>query len=117
MRNVSFCNVRFNPAVAKFFAMLLRVVCAVCIDGLRVLCWMSWLPGNRWHAVNKWKKLRHIVSISPGQNRVKRKTVRIRQKVMFASRFASIRWIWAYFFAPADRSDCAAIDRGCDQSI
>lgn len=117
MRCVAFCKMRLNPAVPKFFAMVLRVVCAVCIDGLRVFSRMPWLAGNRWRAVNKWKKLRHIVSISPGQNRIERESVRICQNVMFTSRFASIRWIFACFSPPPTARTVPLSIAARDQSI
>src|ERR1041385_67405 len=110
MRSEVFADQRFNDSVPEFFASLLRRVSPVAEDKLRPRTRTSHLAANLGNPFDQREKLGHIVNVRPRQARGQRNSVPIREHVMLASRFGSIRRIGACFLPSAEGSARGAID-------
>jgi hypothetical protein len=61
--------------------------------------------------VEQGQQLRHIVAVRLGQDDGQGDALTISEQMMFASKFASIRWIWAGFGTSAGRSQRRTVDQ------
>jgi len=90
----------FNLQQSQSNAVWLRIIATITLNNIRTLT-RSTTPASYWrNCFNQWKKLRHIVAVSTGDNSGKRYPVGIGNYVMFTTVFASIGGVWARFLPP-----------------
>lgn len=108
---IPFSQVWFDASLAKFFSVRLGVIGSICIEFIRMILGMAGLPADGRNTVDQWKKLSHVMSVCSRQCITQRNAIGVRQDMMFASGFTSIRGIWARFLASTHGSHRRTIDR------
>ncbi len=78
----------------------LRIIATIALNNIRTLTGSTTPASYRWNCFNQWKKLRHVVAISTGDNGSKRYPVGVGNYMMLAAVFASISGVWASFLPP-----------------
>ena len=96
---IPFGKVWFDASFAKLFSMRLGVIGSIGINLILMILRMAGFPTDGRNTVDQWKKLSHIMSVCSRQCITQRNAIGVRQDMMFAAGFASIRWIWACFLA------------------
>jgi hypothetical protein len=100
MRSAALGKLVPDSPVLQDLPMLRAVVGTIGLHTLGLLQGPSPLALDRRHAIEQRNELRDVMPIGLGQNDIDRRTLRIDEKVVFASRLAAIRGVRSGFFPP-----------------
>lgn len=91
---------RFDLQNSQSDTVWLRIIGTITLNNIRTLTRSATSASYRWNSFNQWKKLRHVVAISTGDNGSKRYPVGVGNYMMLTAVFASISGVWASFLPP-----------------
>jgi hypothetical protein len=100
VRLTSFGNDGLNAFCAQLISMRLRVIAPVGLDNRRLGFGVSHFALDGWNTFNQRYQLGDIMAVRAGEENGKRNALRIRDEVVFAPRFSSVRGIFSSFFPP-----------------
>jgi hypothetical protein len=108
---------RFDAAAHQFFAVGPRMIGSVPLDSVRSTTRSAHSAGQGRNIVDQGQQLRHVVLIGSGDFCRQRQTIGVRNHVVLATRFASIRGIRAGLRPPPTARTLALSMTALDQSI
>jgi len=110
-------NPRFDAYVAQRVTVGLRIVRTIGVKLIESKSRLTWFAPNRWHFINQWKKLRHIVSIGFGKKRHDGYAIGVCQQMMLRATFSTVHRAWTGQFAPPKASTVELSTAAREKSI
>jgi len=117
VRRIPFRNHRLDAPRAKLASMRLAGIPPVALSRIRPLPGTSDLAPHRRNRVHQRQQLRHVVGVRSSQNRGERDALGVRDEMVFAARFRTIRGIGTRFRPPKTARSEALSATARDQSI
>ncbi len=113
----AFGEVRPNAHLPQGFSVGFGIVASIGLKAIGTMTRSSALAAYRRNRLHQGQQLRHIVGVRTRHREGQGDALRVREDMMFAPKFAPIRWIWPRFVPPKTARTDALSATVRDQSI